>query len=457
MDISAKLALPYLLPQQAQKHVTHNEAIRMLDALVHLSIKARDESDPPATPAEGDRYALSDTPTGDWSGNANQIAAFQDGAWAFFNPQIGWIAWNEDTEETLVWDGTDWQPAVPVPSTLSGLTGVGVNTAPDIANKLAVKSDAILLSHDDVTPGSGDMRQVLNKAAASNTASMLFQTGFSGRAEFGLTGDDDWHVKVSPDGSNWQEALVADKDDGQVHFPNGILHPASGRRAQAFVGFPSAPAVFRIDSLHGQNPRTATIAVVSSDIITISSATADHFFTHHMEGKSLARIWNISKSPEESAWVKYSDEDGGSNTQLQVSNAADISTWLPGDTIQIGDPSAITPNRCSCYDISPAMTADFGAPFRQAGIIAKYYISGDTGVLGSLDTVGTGITPTGISGTFNNAGSNNQGVASQGILYIPCSLQSPVSNSNLIFVRENGAADTITISLISILGLLVEV
>ena len=36
-DTTAILGLPYLLPSQAQKHVTHNEALRQLDALVQLS------------------------------------------------------------------------------------------------------------------------------------------------------------------------------------------------------------------------------------------------------------------------------------------------------------------------------------------------------------------------------------------------------------------------------------
>lgn len=68
---------------------------------------------------------------------------------------------------------------------------------------------------------------------------MLFQTGFSGRAEFGLAGNDDWSVKVSPNGSVWQDAIVVDKDNGGVSllsagltldtslFPN--LLPDSGR------------------------------------------------------------------------------------------------------------------------------------------------------------------------------------------------------------------------------------
>lgn len=59
--------------------------------------------------------------------------------------------------------------------------------------------------------------------AAGNTASHLFQTGFSGLAVFSLTGDDDLHVKVSPDGITWQEAIVVDKDTGEVTFPNSTI------------------------------------------------------------------------------------------------------------------------------------------------------------------------------------------------------------------------------------------
>ena len=229
MDTTAKLALPYLLPQQAQKHVTHNEAIRMLDALVQLSVRKLGESDPPAAPTEGDRYALSDAPTGAWAGQAKKIAAFQDGAWAFFEPRIGWIAWDEEVGETLVWDGTDWHPAVSVPSSLAGLAGVGINAAPDITNRLAVKSDAVTLSHDDVTPGSGDVRQNLNKASNGNTAAFLFQNGWSGRAEVGLCGDDMLHIKTSPDGGNWFEAMVIDPATGWIGIggetaPEGPLH-----------------------------------------------------------------------------------------------------------------------------------------------------------------------------------------------------------------------------------------
>ena len=37
-DTTTHLALPYILAAQAQKHVTHNEALRLLDGLIQISV-----------------------------------------------------------------------------------------------------------------------------------------------------------------------------------------------------------------------------------------------------------------------------------------------------------------------------------------------------------------------------------------------------------------------------------
>ena len=60
MEQSANLLLPYIMPSQAQKHVTHNEAIRRLDALVQLGVLDRDLHTPPVLPVDGDRYLVAD-------------------------------------------------------------------------------------------------------------------------------------------------------------------------------------------------------------------------------------------------------------------------------------------------------------------------------------------------------------------------------------------------------------
>ena len=47
MDQTPNLELPFIMAAQAQKHITHNEALRILDALVQLSVVARDLATPP--------------------------------------------------------------------------------------------------------------------------------------------------------------------------------------------------------------------------------------------------------------------------------------------------------------------------------------------------------------------------------------------------------------------------
>ena len=53
-DTSSNLKLPFILPSQAQKHVTHNEALQILDALVQLTAISSSRSVPPASAQEAD-------------------------------------------------------------------------------------------------------------------------------------------------------------------------------------------------------------------------------------------------------------------------------------------------------------------------------------------------------------------------------------------------------------------
>lgn len=98
--------------------------------------------------------------------------------------------------------------------------GIGGATADD-TNRLSVNSPAVLFNH----AGAGIQVKV-NKSDTGETASFLFQTGFSGRAEIGLVGDDDFQFKVSPDGSTFYSAITLDKDDGAATFAGlGGMHP----------------------------------------------------------------------------------------------------------------------------------------------------------------------------------------------------------------------------------------
>ena len=190
MDQTPNLQLPYIMPSQAQKHVTHNEAIRALDALVQIAVLDRDLVSPPLSPADGDRYLIAAGGLDAWDGKDGQIAAWQDGAWAFFAASAGWLVWVGDESRLLCHDGAAFVDAAV--HSVNPAPLVGVNSTADATDRLSVKSPASLFDHQ-----GGDHRMKINKEAAGDTASMLFQSGYSGRAAFGLTGDDDWSVKVS--------------------------------------------------------------------------------------------------------------------------------------------------------------------------------------------------------------------------------------------------------------------
>ncbi|RIJ32316.1 DUF2793 domain-containing protein [Henriciella mobilis] len=215
-DTSPNLRLPYLMQAQAQKHVTLNEALRALDALVLLGAGSRSAGAPPSSPQDGERHIVGPGATGSWSGHEGNIAAYQDGAWAFFEPQAGWLCHITDEDLLCVHDGTVWRSAR---IDLDNVPGLGVNAASDATNRLAVSSPAALFTHQ-----GDDCQLKINKAEVADTASLVFQTSWSGRAEFGLAGEDAFSVKVSPDGSAWTQALRLNPATGKADFLEGAFN-----------------------------------------------------------------------------------------------------------------------------------------------------------------------------------------------------------------------------------------
>lgn len=209
MTDTPRLSLPLLAAGQAQKHVTHNDALMRLDGLIHLTVDSRTQTAPPASPTDLSAYIVPAAGTGAFAGRTDQVALFEDGGWTFLVPRAGWQAWVIDEAEHNLWTGTEWRRDSPLSSL--GAERWGVNATADTANRLAVSSDACLFNH-----AGSDHRLKINKNAAGDTASLLFQSNWSGRAEFGLAGDDDFRVKVSADGSAWHDALAIDRASGAV-------------------------------------------------------------------------------------------------------------------------------------------------------------------------------------------------------------------------------------------------
>ena len=297
MSNSTRLALPYIDAAQSQKHVTHNEALVALDALVHLSVKSRTTIAPPGSPSEGDRYLVPSGATGIFAGHTNAIATFDDGGWAWLVPKAGWRAYVESEALFLIFDGAAWKDAGLSLQSLQNLSRLGVGATADATNPVLAKlNSALFTARASGEGGTGDLRITLNKSAAANTVSQLYQNNYSGRAETGLTGDDRYRIKVSADGATWREALNVDPATGLVALPqtaglaNGLatldatgkvpsaqLPAATGSILRSYLaGFglannAAAPAT-KIDVAAGAATDSANAAMISCAAVTINCA-----------------------------------------------------------------------------------------------------------------------------------------------------------------------------------------
>lgn len=162
-----RLSLPYIETQQAQKEVTHAQALNRLDATVQASVQDKDLTAPPGSPSEGDLYLVAASATGDWSGQEDALAHYIGGVWAFLTPNTGWRVFAEDESAFYVYDGSAWVAVDTLP-TMPTLQSYTVATVPSAATsgRLIYVTDAAGGAVVCFSDGS-DWRQVTDRAVVS--------------------------------------------------------------------------------------------------------------------------------------------------------------------------------------------------------------------------------------------------------------------------------------------------
>lgn len=255
-DASTRLGLPYLAAAQAQKHVTVNEALSRLDALVQLSVESRSLAAEPAAPSDGAVYILPAGASGaDWAGAAaGGVAQFTAGGWSIIPPGTGWLAYVKDERRLLVFGAEGWGEAGLALGELENLARLGLGMVANAANPLAVKLNAALFQA--LAPsegGAGDLRLMLDKSASANDAALVFETGFSARALVGLLESDDFTIKLSPDGASFYVGLVADHASGRVALPANPRFAATSNYDNYIAAGTPTKLGFNIADLNPQN------------------------------------------------------------------------------------------------------------------------------------------------------------------------------------------------------------
>lgn len=88
-----RLALPLLAAGQAQKEMSHNEALVRVDLCLHGRAVAAEAEIPPEDPAPGQCWILGSDPEGEWAGHAGEVAGWTEGGWRFLTPCEGMRLW----------------------------------------------------------------------------------------------------------------------------------------------------------------------------------------------------------------------------------------------------------------------------------------------------------------------------------------------------------------------------
>ncbi len=120
---TGRLKLPYIMQAQAQKEVTHNQALNILDVLVNTVVQSIIDT-PPDKVNESDIYIVGDNPQGIFDGNANHLAQFSEGGWSFYQPLNYMEVMVIEQTQKFTFVNNAWVPIDSVGSTASSSSKV---------------------------------------------------------------------------------------------------------------------------------------------------------------------------------------------------------------------------------------------------------------------------------------------------------------------------------------------
>jgi hypothetical protein len=229
-DITTHLLLPYILASQAQKHVTHNEALRLLDAMVQLSVLDRARTAPPASPTDGDRHIVASGATGLWAGWDLNVAFWVDGVWMRLVPRPGWLAWIAAEQMFLVWNGSAWEPvgepvdvsdavfslvndADPTKKAAFSLSGITTGTTrtftlPNTSSELAILGGTQTFSGNKTFSGTLTASGIVTVLAAAATIGTATTTATYGMGTGATTTGVTKTLNLGTDGANGSTTVI---------------------------------------------------------------------------------------------------------------------------------------------------------------------------------------------------------------------------------------------------------
>lgn len=117
MSETDRWALPLVEAGQAQKEMTHNEALARLDLLTAASVESVGLNTPPAAPSPGQCWVVGPAPTGAWIGHADALAGWTGGGWRFVTVREGLRVWSVADRGAVTFVDGAWRRGVVIAGT----------------------------------------------------------------------------------------------------------------------------------------------------------------------------------------------------------------------------------------------------------------------------------------------------------------------------------------------------
>lgn len=109
MSATPRLLLPLLSAGQAQKEISHNEALQTFDCLVVGAVEEPSTATPPSSPALGACYIVDPSAGGAWTGMSHCVAGWTAGGWRFIQPIEGMTFYARSTSTWTVFRNGAWE------------------------------------------------------------------------------------------------------------------------------------------------------------------------------------------------------------------------------------------------------------------------------------------------------------------------------------------------------------
>ena len=182
---TTRLGFPYIAADQAQKHVTHNAALDMIDAELGGLVASATTTTAPGSAGEGEAYIVPAGATGFGTAAAGEVAVYVGGVWFASPPFFGRRAFALDEGRGYVYGG----------ATFGWVRG-------DVAGSLSGASLGLVIREATVNLPSGT-----SQTAAALIPNGSIVLGVSSKTVVAITGASSYMVGLSAGASEFGSGL----------------------------------------------------------------------------------------------------------------------------------------------------------------------------------------------------------------------------------------------------------